>query len=185
MSRFTIPTREEAHPDAHPILDAVTKLLGFTPNLHRLMSLSPNVLIGWASLQGQLAKSLDAKTRDAIALVVSEADGCDYCLAAHSFIGANMAKMTPEEIAFNREGGSFDPKRAAAVSFAEALIEKRGKVSDADLAEVREAGYTDAELVAIVGLSAQFLLTNFMNNMAQTPIDFPVVEKARERKYAA
>ena len=66
-------------------------MLGFVPNLHRLMSISPNVLSGWATLMGSLAKTLDVKTRDGIALAVSEADGCDYCLAAHSFIACQIA----------------------------------------------------------------------------------------------
>jgi alkylhydroperoxidase family enzyme len=67
-------------------------MLGFVPNLQRLMSISPNALSGWASLMGSLAKTLDVKTRDGIALAVSEADGCDYCLAAHSFIAGNWPK---------------------------------------------------------------------------------------------
>ncbi|WP_249151511.1 hypothetical protein [Bradyrhizobium liaoningense] len=56
------------------ILDNVDKMLGFVPNLHRLMSISPNALSGWATLMGSLAKTLDVKTRDEIALAVSEAD---------------------------------------------------------------------------------------------------------------
>ena len=71
-------------------LDNVDKMLGFVPNLHRLMSISPNALSGWATMMRSFAKTLDVKTRDGIALAVSEADGCDYCLAAHSFIAGNL-----------------------------------------------------------------------------------------------
>jgi AhpD family alkylhydroperoxidase len=127
--------------DLKPILDNVEKMLGFVPNLHRLMSISPNVLSGWATLMASLAKTLDIKTRDGIALAVSEADGCDYCLAAHSFMAGNLAKIPADEIELNREGRSTDPKRQAAVAFAKALIETRGKVSDAQFAAVREAGW--------------------------------------------
>ena len=179
MPRIAIPFRDEAHPDAQPVLDAAHKLLGFVPNLHRLMSLSPPALQGWAQLQAQLAKTLDAKTRDAIALAVSEVDGCDYCLAAHSYIAGNFAKMSPEEIALNRQGQSQDPKRGAAAGFARKLIEARGKVADKDLAAVRAAGFSDGDIVAIIALSAQFLFTNFMNNVADTDIDFPAVERAQ------
>jgi uncharacterized peroxidase-related enzyme len=178
MSRISIPTRDEAHTDAKPILDNVHKLLGFVPNLHRLMSNNPNVLNGWAQLQGSLAKTLDAKTRDAIALAVSEVDGCDYCLAAHTYVASNFAKMSPEEIAHNRKGHSLDAKRAAAAAFARDLVEHRGKVTDKDMESVRAAGYSDADIIAIIALSAQFLLTNFMNNAAQTPIDFPKIDSA-------
>lgn len=100
-----------------PILDNVDKMLGFVPNLHRLMSISPNALSGWAALMGSLAKALDVKTRDGIALAVSEADGCDYCLAAHSFIAGNLGKIPADEIELNREGRSSDPKRQAAIAF--------------------------------------------------------------------
>jgi|ERR1700733_4136042 len=84
----------------------------------------------------------DGTTRDAIALAVSEADACNYCLAAHSYIATNLAKISPEEIALNREGRSTDPKRQAAVAFAKALIEKHGKVSDDEFRAVKGAGWT-------------------------------------------
>ena len=165
--------------ESKPILDNVDKMLGFVPNLHRLMSISPNALSGWATMMRSFAKTLDVKTRDGIALAVSEADGCDYCLAAHSFMAGNLAKIPADEIELNREGRSSDPKRQAAVAFAKALIETRGKVSDAQFAAVRDAGLTDANIVELIALTAQFLLTNFMNHAVQTPIDFPEVSPAK------
>src|ERR1700754_2459515 len=122
MSRIAIPTRDDAPAESQPILDNVHKTLGFVPNLQRLMSISPNALSSWAALMGSLSKTLDVKTRDGIALAVSEVDGCDYCLAAHTYISTNLAKIPPEEIANNREGRSAAPKRAAAIAFAKALV---------------------------------------------------------------
>jgi uncharacterized peroxidase-related enzyme len=177
MPRIAIPKREDAPGESKPILDNVDKMLGFVPNLHRLMSISPNALSGWATMMRSLAKTLDVKTRDGIALAVSEADGCNYCLAAHSFIAGNLGKIPADEIELNREGRST--KRQAAVAFAKALIETRGKVSDAQFAAVRDAGWTDANIVEMIALTAQFLLTNFMNNAVQTPIDFPEVSPAK------
>lgn len=179
MPRIDIPTLDEAPAESQPILENVKKMLGFVPNLHRLMSISPHALTGWASLMGNLSKTLDVKTRDGIALAVSEADQCDYCLSAHSFIAANLAKVPADEIALNREGKSNDPKRQAAIAFAKALIEKHGKVSDEDFASVKAAGWTDANVIEMIGLSAQYLLTNFVNNAIQTPIDFPEVAPAK------
>src|SRR4029079_2706932 len=179
MPRIAIPKREDAPAESKPILDNVDKMLGFVPNLHRLMSISPNALSGWATLMGSLAKALDVKTRDGIALAVSEADACDYCLAAHSFIAGKLAKIPADEIDLNRDGRSNDPKRQAAVAFAKALIETRGKVSDAQFAAVRDVGWTDANIVEMIALTAQYLLTNFMNNAVQTPIDFPEVRSAK------
>jgi alkylhydroperoxidase family enzyme len=93
-------------------------------------------------------------------------------------ISTNLAKIPPEEIALNRQGRSSDRKRQAAVAFAKALIETRGKVSDAQFAAVKDAGWTDAKIVEMIALTAQFLLTNFMNNAVQTPIDFPAASPA-------
>ena len=122
-----------------------------------------------------LVKALDIKTRDAIALAVSEMNGCGYCLAAHSYLATNFARMSPEEIALNRQGKSLDARRAAAATFTQHLIKAHGTVNDADLQAVRDAGYSDAQILEMVALSSQFLLTNFINNVAQTDIDFPAL----------
>src|ERR1700750_1124230 len=118
MSRIKIPVREETPAASQPVLDKVEKMLGFVPNLQRLMSISPAALAGWASLMAQLSTTLDVKTRDGIALAVSEGDGGDYCLPAHSYIAHNLAKIESDEIAINREGKSADPRRQAAITFA-------------------------------------------------------------------
>jgi AhpD family alkylhydroperoxidase len=132
MPRITVPTRDEAPAESQPILDTVGKQLGFIPNLHRLMSLSPAALTGLVGLQDPLSKTLELRTRDAISLAVSEANACNYCLAAHSYRASRFAHESPEEIALNRQGRSSDPKREAAASFARNLIETRGKVRDSD-----------------------------------------------------
>ena len=180
-SRIRIPVREETPEASQPVLDKVEKMLGFVPNLQRLMSISPAALTGWANLMGSLSTTLDVKTRDGIALAVSEADGCDYCLAAHSYIAHSLAKIDPDEISINREGKSGDPKRQAAITFAKRLIETAGKVSDEEFEAVRKAGWTDANIIEMIALTAQFLLTNFVNNAVQTPIDFPSVPLAKPR----
>lgn len=181
MSRINIPAREELPEASQAVLGKVEKMLGFVPNLHRLMAISPPALTGWAGFMGSLSTTLDIKARDGIALAVSEADGCNYCLAAHSYIASNLAKMDADEIAINREGKSSDPKRQAAIRFAKRLIETAGKVSDEEFAAVRNAGWSDANIIEIVALTAQFLLTNFVNNAVQTPIDFPAVSAAKPK----
>ena len=178
MSRFKIPTREEAHAETHPTLDAVGKRLGFIPNVHRLLSISPNALAGWAALSDSLKQTLDARTREGIALAVSEVNECDYCLAAHSYVASTFAKSSPEELAMNKRGTSENPKRAAAIGFAKELIEKRGHVSGERLQHVRDAGYSDQQILEIIALSVQFLFTNFINNVANTSIDIPEVVSA-------
>jgi uncharacterized peroxidase-related enzyme len=166
MSRIAIPSRDNAPSASQPILDAVNKQLGVVPNLFRLVALSPAALTGMTSLSGALTKALDVKTRERIALAVAQVNGCDYCLSAHTYLGLNLA---------NRKGASSDPKADAAVRFAAKVAENRGRVSDGDLAAVRAGGFTDAQIVEIVAVVVENVFTNFINIVADTDIDFPVV----------
>lgn len=175
MSRITLPTRDEVPEGSHEILDSFSKMLGRIPNLIRLMSLSPVALTGVVGLQRTLSKALTARTRHQISLAVSQVNGCQYCLSAHTYT-SGMSKMTPQEIKLARHGKANDPKEHAAADFAKKVTELRGKITDEDLAAVRAAGYSDAQIVEIIALSAQFLLTNFMNNAFEPEIDFPVVD---------
>ena len=72
-----------------------------------------------------------------------------------------------------RAGSSVDPKRAAVARFTHRIIETRGHVSDADLAAVRGAGYTDPQILGIVTLAVRALMTNYINNVNQTTVDIP------------
>jgi uncharacterized peroxidase-related enzyme len=177
MSRLPIPASIEASPAAsQPLLEAVKKQLGVVPNLFRLVGNSPAALEGYLGLNGALARgALEAPTRERIALAVAEVNGCDYCLSAHSYLGKNLAKLSDAEIAANRDGGSADPKADAAVRFAVELVNSRGHVSEADVKAVRQAGYSDAQVIEIVLHVALNTLTNYVNEMAKTEIDFPVV----------
>lgn len=175
MSRLAIPTRENAPAPAQPLLNAVEKQLGIVPNMFRLVAQSPAALEGYLGLNAALGRTLDAKTRERIALTVAEANGCDYCLSAHTYLGLNLAKIDETEIALNRAGRSGDAKADAAVVFARQVVAVRGKVSDADIAAVRLAGFTEAQVIEIVASVALNVLTNYVNNVAKTDIDFPVV----------
>jgi uncharacterized peroxidase-related enzyme len=179
MSRMSIPAREDAPAVTQPLLDAVQKQLGVVPNLFRLVALSPAVLQGYLGFSGALAKTLDLRTRERIALAVAQINGCDYCLSAHTYLGLNLARIDAAEIALNRQGASSDAKANAAVGFAAKVVQSRGQVHDSDLRAVRDVGYSDAEIVEIVAVVAENMFTNFINNVAKTDIDFPVVRSAQ------
>lgn len=178
MSRLAIPARDAVPAASQPLLDAVEKQLGVVPNLYRLVAGSPPALQGLLGFGGALAKTLDVKTRERIAIAVAQTNGCDYCLSAHTYLGLNLAKIDAAEIALNRQGASSDPKANAAVHFARLVVETRGKVSDMELAAVKSAGFTDAQIVEIIAVTAENVLTNFLNNVAETEIDFPAVRTA-------
>jgi uncharacterized peroxidase-related enzyme len=121
---------------------------------------------------------LDLKTRERIAIAVAAVNDCDYCLSAHSYIGLNMAGLTATEIALNRAGKSSDAKADAAVGFAAKVARARGKVTDTDVADLRGHGFNDPQIIEIVALVAENAFTNFLNNVAETDIDFPAVQAA-------
>lgn len=178
MSRIPTPATVEAAPAAAQLhLQAVRQQLGLVPNLFRLVANSPAALEGYLGMSGALAKgSLPAQTRERIALAVAQINDCGYCLAAHSYLGKNLAKLSDAEIATNRHGGSLDPKADAAVRFAAEVVRARGHVSDTDVRAVRMAGYDDAQIVEIVQHVALNTWTNYINVVAKTAIDFPEVE---------
>lgn len=91
----------------------------------------------------------------------------------HSFASHATGKISRAEVALNLRGKSGDPKKAAAATFGARLIERRGKVSDADLTTIRAAGFGDAQIVELIALTAQVSLTNMINNVANTEIDVP------------
>ncbi|TBW33432.1 carboxymuconolactone decarboxylase family protein [Siculibacillus lacustris] len=177
MSRLPIPaTIADAPAASRPLLEAVNKQLGVVPNLFRLVATSPAALEGYLGLSGALGKgTLPAQTRERIALAVAEINGCDYCLSAHSYLAKNLAKLDPAEITANRMGTSNDPKADAAVRFAAKVVRDRGHVGEDALKTLRSAGYDDAQVIEIVLHVALNTWTNYINSVAATDIDFPLV----------
>jgi uncharacterized peroxidase-related enzyme len=178
MPRTATPKSEQVPADSKSTLDAFTKNIGFTPNMLATFAQSPIAFNAWAALRGSLSKALDVKTRDSIGLAVSEVNGCNYCLSVHSFTAEHMAKLPANEIMLARKGHASDPKRDAAVQFARKVVETRGHVSDADLKAVRDAGYTEANVIEIIALVAMYSLTNLLNNVFNPEKDFPAVTPA-------
>ncbi|MBK7471359.1 MAG: peroxidase-related enzyme [Betaproteobacteria bacterium] len=176
MSRLSIPTVDTAPEASKPLLAAVRKQLGVVPNLMKLVGHSPAALEGYLSLNGALAKGkLNVQLRESIALAVAEYNGCDYCLSAHDYLGRSVAKLSDGEIDAARDGRAQDPHANAALRFARRVAETRGSVTDVDLASLRAAGFDEAGVVEIVVTVALNVLTNYVNNVAQTDIDFPKV----------
>jgi uncharacterized peroxidase-related enzyme len=175
MNRITIPSLDASPEASKPVLNAVLKQLGVVPNLFRLVGNSPLALSGFSNFQAALSKTLDAKTRERIALAVAQVNGCDYCLSAHTYLGLNLVNLTQEEITQNRQGGSHDQKANVAVAFATSVTKNRGHVGDDEIKSVRDAGFSQGQIVEIVAIVAENCFTNFINNVAKTEIDFPIV----------
>jgi uncharacterized peroxidase-related enzyme len=181
MSRIPTPPTIEAAPAAsQPTLNSVKAAFGSAPNMFRLIANSPAAIDGLWSLWTALGRGeLVPATRERIALAVANVNGCSYCNSAHGYIGKHVAKMDDVEIAANRAGRSTDAKADAAVRFAVKLTRERGAVSEADLLSLRNADYSDAAIVEIIGVVALNVFTNYINEALGTDIDFPVAQAAR------
>jgi len=177
MSRLQTPATIDAAPEVtRPALEAVKKQLGVVPNLFRVLASSPAALNGYLSLSDALGKGeLDLKTRGRLAMTVAENNGCDYCLSAHTYLGKNMLHLDDAELTANRDASSADPKAQAALRFAAQVVRARGHVSDAELQAVQAAGFNQAQVLEIVMHTVLNTLTNYVNTVAKTDIDFPVV----------
>lgn len=176
MSRLHTPASIASSPLAsRPLLETIKEQLGVTPNVFRVLAGSPASLAGYLGLNRALTGGqLDARTCERIALAVAEVNGCDYCLSFHAHFGKHVAELDDAEMAANREGWSQDAFADVAVRFATRVARQRGHVSDADVQAVKDAGYTDGQVIEIVMNVALNTLTNYVNEVAKTDIDFVV-----------
>ncbi|MGO1001289.1 carboxymuconolactone decarboxylase family protein [Lysobacter sp. CA196] len=178
MSRIAVIDRHTADTEQQQLLDAIQRELGSVPNFLKVFANSPAALRAFLGLHG-IAKegSLDLQTRERIALALAQQNACEYCLSAHTALGRN-AGLNGDEIAANRAGTSQDAKAAIAVKFARSLVEHQGEVTSAEIVEVREAGFSDADIVEIITHVGMNLLTNILGKASRVEIDFPKVAVA-------
>jgi uncharacterized peroxidase-related enzyme len=181
MSRFHLVEPSTASGKAKDLLDTVKGKLGIVPNMTKVMANSPAVLEAYLGFSGALGKGLlDAKTRERLALLTAQENHCDYCLSAHTAIG-KMVGLEPQQIVESRQGNGDSDRATAALTFAKRVLETRGQVEETDLAVVRGAGFSDAEIVEIIAHVALNVLTNYLNIASDVEIDFPKVSFASAR----
>lgn len=175
MSRIDIVTKETATAEQLALLGAIQNKLGMVPNFLAVLAHSPDALQAFLGLNGIAdAGHLEPKTRERIALAIAEGNACEYCVSAHTAIGRG-AGLSNDEMKHNRAGSSADAKAASAVAFAVALNEHMGNVTQAEFDAVRNAGYTDAQIVEIITHVGMNILTNLIGKATRVAIDFPKV----------
>lgn len=174
MPRIIPVDRDAAAPKTAEILDAVGKKMGMVPNLISTMAQSPavvNAYLGFSQALG--GGNLPSRLREQIALAVGEANSCDYCLAAHTALGKRTG-LQDEDVLAARQGKSSRHKETVALEFAQKLVAQHGNVSDADVASLRAAEFSDGEICEIIANVALNIFTNYFNQVAETEVDFPV-----------
>ncbi|MFF4902646.1 carboxymuconolactone decarboxylase family protein [Streptomyces sp. NPDC001068] len=176
-----MPTLPQVEPtevtgETASLLAEVKKNMGAVPNLVKVMTNSPAVLKGWLALSGALSGGdLPRGVRERLAIAAAEFNGCEYCLSAHTYVAGKVARIEASELEAARDAKSADPRAAALLALSDAIIRGRGKVDGTVLADARAAGVTDGEIVEVVGNLALNVLTNFLNNVADTDNEWPLV----------
>jgi uncharacterized peroxidase-related enzyme len=175
VSRFKAISPESATGRAKVLLEAVNAELGMVPNMLRAMANAPAVLDGYQSLSGALGQgTLSSRIREQLALAVSQANHCEYCVATHVAIG-RIVGLTADQIRDSRQGIAVDSRADALIRFARKLVDSRGRVADRDIGEVRAAGFDDGAIAEVVAQVALTIFTNYFNQVAGTDLDFPKV----------
>ena len=172
MNTFAVPTREQVAPVNQDIFDNLKKSVGFVPNLYATMAYSNNGLSRFLAYQNART-TLNNKEKEAVNLVVSQINGCIYCLSAHTAIG-KMNGFTDEQMLDLRRAKSENPKLNALVQLAGSVTTNKGNVDDELLTAFYEQGYTNENLVDLLLLISDKTMMNYLHNLTHIPVDFPL-----------
>lgn len=172
MSTFPVQTLETAPAAARPLLEGVSKKLGFVPNLYGAMANTPPVLEGFLGIAASFSKTtFSPKEQQLILLAASTVNDCDYCVAAHS----TMARMlkTDEDVleAARKEQALPDAKLDALVRFTRLVVAERGWVAPEHIDAFVAAGWRKEQVAEVVLGVAMKTLSNYFNHVNHTEVD--------------
>ncbi len=170
-------SREQASPAVQPIFDVLKSKVGMVPNLYATIANSANTLPAYLAFDEALGKGVfTAKERQAIFLVVSQVNGCHYCQSAHTALG-KMNGFTEEETIKLRTATIEDNKLNALTSLAADITRTHGNPSQKALDAFQAVGYGADALVELIAHIGYKTVANYLHNIAQFPIDFPVAKE--------
>lgn len=188
MTSLELLTADNATPPADQLLIDTEAAAGFLPNMYAAMANSPAAidahLHGFATFRANAGFA--PAEQEVILLTVSRENECEYCVAAHSTIAEGRSGVAPEVVEAIREGTEIgDPKLAALADMTRALMDSGGRVDPAQVERFLAAGYTEAHLLGIIVGIAMKTISNYTNNLFETPVDGAFAPKAWTRPGAA
>ncbi|ADO46334.1 carboxymuconolactone decarboxylase family protein [[Enterobacter] lignolyticus] len=178
MSRLADIREQDATGKTADLFAAMRKMMGKVPNTYLAIGgHAPEVMAQALQHNAMLHKSsLSKREQEAINLAVSEATGCDYCLAAHTMM-AKMAGYTPEQVKALRRGDyPEDAHLDALVKFVQKVVSTRNTLPEADVSAFRNAGFNDQQVIETLSAVSAILFTNMVNRVIDPVIDFPKAE---------
>lgn len=173
---FTVPTREEVSANNQTIFDQLQKGLGFVPNAYATIASSKTALENYMTFTNAKS-SLNKKEKEVINLVVSQVNSCEYCLAAHTAIGKMNGFNEDQTIEIRKGGASFDSRFDALAKFAKEATINKGNVSETTINNLLNQGFTKENIIDIILAVADISITNYVNNLTNPPIDFPLAQE--------
>ncbi len=177
VTNFAPIDPETAAGPAADLLAQVKTALGLVPNMAKAMANSPTLLTAYLALAGAVGNgTLPIGVRERLAISAAQLNRCQYCLSAHTYIGANIAEVDPAELDAARKAQSNDPHVAALLQLSNDIAENNGDVSPESLDLARQEGVTDQEIGEVVANLALNVLTNYFNVLAGVENDWPVVD---------
>jgi uncharacterized peroxidase-related enzyme len=173
MKTFPVPTKDQVSPANQAIFDSLTKMAGNVPNLYATFAYSENALGNYLTLQNGKS-SLRAKEREVINLVVSQVNHCLYCLSAHTAIGKMQGFTDEQVLEIRRANVTFDLKLDALAKLVKSITENQGHAEQQLVENFFAAGYNEGNLVDVVMVVGDKIITNYMFALTAVPIDFPI-----------
>ncbi|MEX2659505.1 MAG: carboxymuconolactone decarboxylase family protein [Acidimicrobiales bacterium] len=175
MSRLPVRSVDSAPEASRDALKVLEARVGRVLNLYGGIAHSPAVLHADAAVNEAITEhsSLDAATREAIALAVGAVNDCGYCQAAHTLVGRGAGLGDDQMLQIRRGDIEGDGRLAAIVAVAREAATDVGAVSDATWQAALEAGWSDTELGDAFASVAANLFTNYFNHFAGTELDLP------------
>lgn len=173
MSKFNVPSRGEVSASNQAIFDNLEKGLGFVPNLYAYYAKNDTALADYLALQNRKS-TLSSKEREIVNLVVSEYNGCRYCQSAHTLIG-KMNGLSEDQVLEVRGGtATFDEKLNALAVFTLSVASNKGRATEEAKNAFFEAGYTEANMIDVVIVIGDKVISNYIHNLTGFEIDFPL-----------
>ena len=150
-----------------------TNKAGHRPSLLRALGRSPAALAGYLGLHQGLADSrLSEVERCLIGLAVAQRSGSHYWLSVQGR-SAGKAGLTKDQISAAREGCGDTDRQTALLFLAGKLVINRGELAEADLAAVRQAGLSHADITDVILHVGLHLTAASVSHAAGLPLDFP------------
>lgn len=179
MSNYRVHTIESAPAASKPALQGLQQAVGIVPNLAATMAESPTLVNGFVGAFGNFhGGSFTGAQKQALLLTNAVANRCAWAVAFHSTMALEEGVSAADVDALRARRGPADPALAALTAFTRALIERRGHVEPADLAALRDAGFTAAQALEVIAGLAVSIMANYAGNITQPPLEAPFAAQA-------